>query len=869
MRDAETNGVNTRRKKAGIETQSNGGKEPDQKTAKNQVGVALSGGGIRSATFSLGLFQALARKNLLRKIDWLSTVSGGGYFGSFLGGLFVRHEGAEEKRVEQVEESLKDSFSWPVRWLRENGRYLSPNGAGDSWLAAAVYLRNWVAIHVVGLLVLCFVLTSTTLVRVWFGYLWNTVPPYERWLSPTSSDGFWWSPWIFLPVFTFAVWMVPAGGLYWLTQFNVFLPAIATLFGISRNESQIPSTAEIPTTEILARTRNRLAKSLSIGLIVTLVLFTFALVDSIGQTLYRKWAFENFEFPSKWTGTSVTIAVIFGLAQKIANLFDKLPRRQSLRVPVDLVALLIAVAWVSIIVLSLSVFVHRLAWNREIPWENATGPVNVVKGVAPLVWSVLISFGFSWWFSRKFGFVNLSSHQQLYSARLKRAYLGASNVTRREDAQYSITDPIAGDELPLNKYQPHQVGGPLHLLNVTLNETFSGKSQIEQRDRKGLSMAVGPCGMSVGINDHALWTSAEKDELVPLLSEPEDKEEKHGDKAKVVRFHALTAGTDGKPRTVEKLELGNWVAISGAAVSTGLGASTSVGLSLLLGLLNIRLGYWWDSHVVPGQRKGRTKPGFAALMGEVFSTVLPVQSCLLDEFMGRFHGPARRHWYLSDGGHFENTAAYELIRRRVPFIIVSDAGRDTGYEFADIANLVRKARIDFGAEIEFLRHRNFEGPASFKSADDLKYLEDVVHPDLLNIIGAPEDFFPIEGLVKGRVNDADAGVTYFPKHALLARVTYSDPEQLGWILIIKPGLSGDEPADLLQYQKTQPNFPQESTMDQYFDEAQWESYRKLGEHIGLLLFAAPQGGKPPTEDLWSPSRMQPPLTRIVVAGPST
>jgi hypothetical protein len=54
------------------------------------VGVALSGGGIRSATFCLGVFQALAEHGLLGKIDYLSTVSGGGYFGSFLGRLFTR-----------------------------------------------------------------------------------------------------------------------------------------------------------------------------------------------------------------------------------------------------------------------------------------------------------------------------------------------------------------------------------------------------------------------------------------------------------------------------------------------------------------------------------------------------------------------------------------------------------------------------------------------------------------------------------------------------------------------------------------------------------------------------------------------------------
>jgi hypothetical protein len=55
------------------------------------VGVGLSGGGIRSATFALGLFQGMARKGgLLRQIDFLSTVSGGGYFGSFFGRLLTR-----------------------------------------------------------------------------------------------------------------------------------------------------------------------------------------------------------------------------------------------------------------------------------------------------------------------------------------------------------------------------------------------------------------------------------------------------------------------------------------------------------------------------------------------------------------------------------------------------------------------------------------------------------------------------------------------------------------------------------------------------------------------------------------------------------
>src|SRR5215831_8229337 len=51
---------------------------------KERVGLAFSGGGIRSATFNLGLLQGLARYNLLQRIDYISTVSGGGYIGSWL-----------------------------------------------------------------------------------------------------------------------------------------------------------------------------------------------------------------------------------------------------------------------------------------------------------------------------------------------------------------------------------------------------------------------------------------------------------------------------------------------------------------------------------------------------------------------------------------------------------------------------------------------------------------------------------------------------------------------------------------------------------------------------------------------------------------
>ena len=70
----------------------------------------------------------------------------------------------------------------------------------------------------------------------------------------------------------------------------------------------------------------------------------------------------------------------------------------------------------------------------------------------------------------------------------------------------------------------------------------------------------------------------------------------------------------------------------------------------------------------------------------------------------------------------------------------------------------------------------------------------------------------------------------------LARVVYSTGEQ-GWLLYVKPVLCGGEPADVEQYARANPPFPQQTTADQFFDEAQWESYRKLGEHIAEHVLA--------------------------------
>ena len=56
------------------------------------------------------------------------------------------------------------------------------------------------------------------------------------------------------------------------------------------------------------------------------------------------------------------------------------------------------------------------------------------------------------------------------------------------------------------------------------------------------------------------------------------------------------------------------------------------------------------------------------------------------------------------------------------------------------------------------------------------------------------------------------------------------------MIYIKPTMTGDEPMDILEYARHNEPFPQQPTSDQFFDEAQWESYRALGEHIATQVF---------------------------------
>ena len=222
--------------------------------------------------------------------------------------------------------------------------------------------------------------------------------------------------------------------------------------------------------------------------------------------------------------------------------------------------------------------------------------------------------------------------------------------------------------------------------------------------------------------------------------------------------------------------LGSAMSISGAAASPLSGYHTSAPLAALMTIFNVRLGQWLGNPA-DAEAWQRSSPSFGARY-------------LLKELTASANTDAK-FLYLSDGGHFENLGLYELVRRGCRLIIATDAGCDPDYAFDDLANAVRKCSIDLGAEIEI-------DVGALRPGDAFKHTR---------------------------------------THHAVGLIHYADGNE-GVLLYLKASLTGGEAPDILNYATNHPAFPHDTTADQAFDEDQFESYRKLGFHIGDELFGA-------------------------------
>jgi hypothetical protein len=448
--------------------------------------------------------------------------------------------------------------------------------------------------------------------------------------------------------------------------------------------------------------RNRLTRGLGEALVLVLLSILWTVVDTVA----RGFALGKLNsFIATWTILVVLITPFLRRAATFlgasASKKDSRFRHSTLFTSAAFRAGIIGFPIAGLLLVLLDGTVHWL-FNQRCAW-----------GCAALLAGAVLSLIFG----RAFDFLNFSALQDACGAWISHAFLGASNPARisasasQDGRDVQIVHP--DDDIAFEQYHPESYGGPLHLIGLCVNETVDAFSERAVRERKGLPMCVGPCGVSVGRKFHATWASPPRADKLPWrmrLRRMLDGAIPLAEGAKTALrpvpvpgelFHVLRGPTDW-PVCVESLRLSRWIAISGAAFGMGSGRATSLPIFLLLGLVNLRLGYWWESGLNASDRAGRFPGNLWSRLKGQSAALVKMQSLLLSDCLGRFHGPAHRFWNISDGGYFDNTGIYELLRRRVPFIIAVDGSEDASFDFGDLAGLVRQARIDLGAEVEFV-----------------------------------------------------------------------------------------------------------------------------------------------------------------------
>ncbi len=230
------------------------------------------------------------------------------------------------------------------------------------------------------------------------------------------------------------------------------------------------------------------------------------------------------------------------------------------------------------------------------------------------------------------------------------------------------------------------------------------------------------------------------------------------------------------------LDLGTAMAISGGAAAPNMGDTTVKPLVFIMTLLNIRLGYWLPNPRIANDASWFTRIGLRRGPGPKY---------VLKEAIGKVHAQGK-YVNVSDGGHIENLGIYELLRRHCKFIIAVDGEADPDMQFASLVKLQLYARLGMGIEIEL-------------------------------------DLEPIRKDAEGLSAQCWT----------LGKIRYGEGK-LGYLLYIKSSVTGNEYEYVRAYRAKNPEFPHESTTEQFFTEAQFEAYRALGYQLGDELFANDQ-----------------------------
>jgi hypothetical protein len=246
----------------------------------------------------------------------------------------------------------------------------------------------------------------------------------------------------------------------------------------------------------------------------------------------------------------------------------------------------------------------------------------------------------------------------------------------------------------------------------------------------------------------------------------------------------LTGYISTDSKEYKGIDLSTVMTISGAALNPHMGYFSTKFISFIMIILNIRLGYWIDNPKTINNKK-------------LYRDMVPWAFYNISELIGHM-SLEKNKVNLSDGGHIENLGAFELLRRRCELIIISDVGADNEYSFYDLKVLMKRTRTELHLSIEF---------------EDGKDPERLIRPHTTN--GFSQQPYAI-----AKIYDlSDSSIRREP---------------IGTLIYIKASVTASSRVyqkHSHKYQNYHPTFPHESTLDQFFDDDQWDAYENLGEEI--------------------------------------
>lgn len=768
------------------------------------IGLSLSGGGIRSSSFSLGVLQALHHADLLRHFDYLSTVSGGGFIGATLSSL-LHHSGGE------LPFSKARSADTPiVTHLRNRSSYLNPGGVLNGARFPALILRG-LLLNVIAIVPVLLVAALVT--EVWYTFTYN-----EQWLINKFYDPLA-ALLLLVPFLALLVvhLLIPRKNpdlreryeKFFAGSFVLAIAGIAiffvqrlVIFAIENGEFaeeriQIFSRNwliflfALPLCHMALRsTKSRLTRSvrglilIAMSTVVPLCLLTTYLLVCIniipnpmlqgrdkGPDAYKKHLKNLYE--AEHNGARLSWSIHSWLKRHDLNASKKLKIKcsgkcEDLKTTEEMIK----------------------ECTRKLPYCSSIGNCDSCR-----INTADIDDGCCW------SVEDEASGQELkltlwMDKRANQIHMALYEIPWNSVSVREFWDNLrgGGDRRPLILWSLLSLLSLLFFYRIfnanvlslhgfyrdSLARVFvvrprpGAPDEFEQA--KGLKLSElergkteAPYGAPYPLINATLNVRGSEEGMLRYrkgVSFTFSPQFVGSSSTKYVATKAMETAD-------EQLSLASAAAISAAAAGPNMGSFTSGWLSPLFTLLNLRLGYWLPH---PDHVRVRWLPQ------------LPGARYILKEALGLVNVKSK-FVNVSDGGHFENLGVYELLRRRCRLIVAVDGERDPEEQARALSTLMRLARIDLGVtiECEIQSFRDREGE--------------------------------------------------FEKQPWLwATIHYGEDENgkkmTGDLLYIKARVTGREPDYVYAYRKESPAFPHESTADQFFNEVQFECYRALGEHIG-------------------------------------